>query len=382
VSRGGPDHDRAEASAALDDQFTIGVEEEYQLVDPDTRDLRPRGDRVLPAMTHDEDVDAQPELHASQVEAATAVGRTLADVRAELVRQRRKVLDAAAAEGLRVAAAGTHPFSHWRDQTITPTERYLSIERDFQHIARESVYFGFHVHVGIRDPDAAVLTMNRTRRWLPPLIALAANSPFWLGVDTGYASFRTELARRWPTAGIQEIFGSRAEYDEVVDALVSAGIIEDATRIYWDVRPSTHAETVEIRAMDVCSTVDEAVMIGALGRALAHTCWLEVDAGRPATHPRPELLLAAKWRAARSGIGSTLVDLDTAHTVPARVVVDQFLGFVRESLEERGEWEEVAALVDQTLTRGTGADRQRRAYRRTGSLCGVVDQVLEETAAL
>ena len=382
MSGRGTGHEGARAAAALDDQFTIGVEEEYQLIDPVTRNLRPQGDRILAALGREQTVEAQPELHASQLEAATPVGRTLADVRAGLVRQRRKVLDAAAAEGLRVAAAGTHPFSDWRDQTITPTNRYLSIERAFQHIARESVYFGYHVHVGIQDPDVAVLTMSRTRRWIPPLIALGANSPFWLGADTGYASFRTELARRWPTAGMQEHFGSRAEYDEVVAALVSAGIIADATRIYWDVRPSAHAPTVEIRAMDVCSTVDEAVMIGALGRALAHTCWRDVVAGRPLAHLRSELLLAAKWRAARSGIGSTLVDLDTASTVPARVVIDQFLAFVRESLEERGEWEEVAALVEQTVVRGTGADRQRRVFARTGSFDDVVDEVIEETAAL
>jgi carboxylate-amine ligase len=371
----------AAAAAPLDDQFTIGVEEEYQLIDPATRSLRPQGELILAAMGGEQGVDAQAELHTSQLEAATPVGRTLADVRAEIVRQRHKVLDAAAEQGLRVAAAGTHPFSHWRDQTITPTKRYLAIERAFQHIARESVYFGYHVHVGIRDPDAAVLTMSRTRRWLPPLIALSASSPFWLGADTGYASFRTELARRWPTAGTQEHFGSRAEYDEVVAALTSAGIIEDATRIYWDVRPSPHAPTVEIRAMDVCSTVDEAVMIGALARALAHTCWREVATGHPDPHVRSELLLAAKWRAARSGISSTLVDLDTACTVPARAVVDQFLAFVRESLEERDEWEEVAVLVEQAMARGTGADRQRRVFARTGSFDDVVDHVVAETAA-
>jgi glutamate---cysteine ligase / carboxylate-amine ligase len=362
------------------EEFTVGVEEEYQIVHAATRELRPRSASVLPEARSKVGDNVQPELYLSQIEIGTPVCRNLSEVRAEIVRLRREVIRAAESDGNCIAAAGTHPFSHWEDQQLTPRVRYVGIAEDYQQLAREHLIFGCHVHVGIRDREAAIRVMNRTRPWLPLMLALAANSPFWLGADTGYASFRTEIWRRWPMAGTPHVFGSRAEYDALVEALVASGGITDATKIYWDVRPSARFETLEFRVTDVCMTVDEAVMVAGLARALARTCYAQAERDEPFAHARPELLRAAKWRAARHGLDAELVDPEAGVLVPAREAVEKFLAFLRRSLEEQGEWDEVSSLVRDTLGRGTGASRQRAAYERNGSLEDVVDLIVGQTA--
>jgi len=362
------------------EEFTVGVEEEYQIVHAGTRELRQRSARVLPEARSRAGDHVQPELYLSQIEIGTPVCRTLPEVRAEIVRLRREVIRAAELDGNRIAAAGTHPFSHWGEQRLTPKERYVGIFEDYQQLAREQLIFGCHVHVGIRDREAAIQVMNRARPWLHVLLALASNSPFWLGDDTGYASFRTAIWRRWPMAGTPHVFASRAEYDALVESLVRAGAISDATKIYWDVRPSARFETLEFRVTDVCMTVDEAVMVAGLARALARACYGLAERDEPVTHARPELLRAAKWRAARYGLEAELIDTEEVTLVPARAAVEKFLAFLRPALEEHGEWEEVSALARETLERGTGAARQRAAYERGGSLEGVVDLIVAQTA--
>jgi glutamate---cysteine ligase / carboxylate-amine ligase len=360
-------------------EFTVGVEEEYQLIDPDTRALRPSSLSVLPAHS-DADERIQPELHTSQIEIGTPICRDLADVRAEVAALRREVIAAAERQGARVGAAGTHPFSRWEDQEITPTERYRMLEDHYQHVARETVTFGSHVHVGIEDPDAVVEIMNRARVWIPPLLALSATSPYWYGADTGYASFRSEIVRRWPLSDVPHRFDSRAEYEALVQDLVAAGCIEDATQIYWDMRPSDRYSTFEFRATDVCMTVDEAVMVAGLVRGLARACWGEAVKGVAPVAIRPELLLAAKWRASRHGLSGELIDPRRSRAVPAAALVGELLDYLRPSLEEAGEFEETSWLVYETLRRGTGAQRQRDAFARSGRLEDVVDLVVEETA--
>lgn len=362
------------------EEFTVGVEEEYQIVHPETRELRPRAASVLPDAKRKVGDNVQPELYLSQIEIGTHVCHTLAEVRAEIVRLRRELIHAAERDGNRIAAAGTHPFSHWEDQRLTPKARYFDIADDYQQLAREHLIFGCHVHVGILDREAAIQAMNRARPWLSVMLALAANSPFWLGADTGYASFRTEIWRRWPMAGTPHVFGSRAEYDALVEALVAAGGITDATKIYWDVRPSARFETLEFRVTDVCMTVDEAVMVAGLARALAQSCYVQAVRDEPVSHARPELLRAAKWRAARYGLDAELIDVGAGVLVPAREAVEKFLAFLRPSLEGHGEWAEVSALARETVERGTGAARQRAAYERSGSLEDVVDLIVAQTA--
>jgi carboxylate-amine ligase len=289
------------------------------------------------------------------------------------------VIAAAAKDGNRIAAAGTHPFSHWEDQQLTPKDRYKSLEQDYQQLTRELVIFGCHVHVGISDREAAIHVMNRARVWLAPLLALSANSPFWLGIDTGYASYRTEIWSRWPLSGVPDIFESHAEYKALVEALVTTKSVAEATKIYWDVRLSERFPTVEFRVTDVCMTVDEAVMVAGLVRALARTCYEQAMHDKPFVAARSELLDAAHWRAARYGLDTELIDLDTLAAIPARKLVEKFLTFVRPALEDAGEWDEVSSIVYEIMQRGTGATRQREAYKRSGRFEDVVDLIVEET---
>jgi len=362
------------------DDFTIGVEEEFQIIHPETRALRQRAGRILPEATAAVGDRVTNELYLSQIEIGTPVCRTLAEVRAEVTRLRRAVIAAAAAHGSTIAAAGTHPFSHWDDQALTPKPRYFGLADDYQQLTREQVICGCHVHVGIADREAAVQVMNRVRPWIFPLLALSANSPFWLGHDTGFASYRTEIFGRFPTAGTPLPFASRAEYDALVADLVATGSIEDASKIYWDVRPSSHVETIEFRIADVAATIDETVMLAGLSRALARACHEAALRGDPVEPARPEFLQLAKFRATRYGMAGELIDVATRRSVPAAEAVATFLAFLRPTLEAAGEWDEVSALVRRTIESGTGAERQRAAYRRNGRFEDVVDLLVEETA--
>jgi glutamate---cysteine ligase / carboxylate-amine ligase len=336
--------------------------------------------RVLPAARPELGDRVQPELYRSQVEMNTPVCATLGEVRDAVRRGRRALAEAAEGEGLRLAAAGTHPFSHWGDQTVTEKTRYRNLAQDYRQVFREQVVFGCHVHVGIQDREAAIQTMNRVRPWLPVLLALSANSPYWLGADTGYASYRTEVWNRWPMAGMPQAFASRAEYDRLVETLMATGSVREPTKLYWDVRPSARQETLEFRVADVCMGVDEAVMVTGLARALALVCHDAAARGEPDPPPRPELLRAAKWRAARHGLGADLVDAAAGRARPAAEMVRLFLDRVRPGLEAGGDLEEVTELVEATVARGTGAARQRAVFERTGSLEAVVDLVVEATA--
>ncbi|MEH2067720.1 MAG: carboxylate-amine ligase [Nostoc sp.] len=362
------------------EEFTIGVEEEYQIINPVTRHLSSRVEHVLPKAEQALGTEVQPEVQRSQIEIGTPICKTLADVRSELVRLRSEVIAAAAKDGNQIAAAGTHPFSHWDEQQITPKERYQALMRDYQQLTRELVIFGCHVHVGISDRAHAISVMNRARVWLAPLLALAASSPFWLGTDTGYASYRTEIWSQWPLSGVPLVFESFEEYEALVEALVATKTVEEATKIYWDVRLSERFPTIEFRLTDVCQTVDEAVMIAGLVRALVRTCYQQALNNEPFVNVRHELVRAAQWRAARYGLDDDLIDLVAIKTVPGRELVKNFLNFLRPSLEEYGEWDEVSSLVQETMQQGNGATRQREVYKRNGSLEDVVDLIVRDTA--
>jgi glutamate---cysteine ligase / carboxylate-amine ligase len=321
-----------------------------------------------------------PELMTSQIEAVSPVCRTLAEVRAEILRLRREANEAAAKEGARIAAASTHPFSDWRDQRTTPKERYKGIVESYQRLARQQVAFGFHVHVGLSDREAAIQVMNRLRLWLAPMLALSANSPFWLGEDTGYASYRTQVWGRMPVSGPPGIFDSLVEHDALVEALVSSGVVADSTKAYWDVRLPEDLDTVEIRVMDVCSRVDETVMLAGLTRALVRACHERAEREEPYPKPRLELLRAGHWLASRHGLDAKLLDAESGKASPAREVIEKLLTFARPSLEDSADWEEISTLVRETLEHGNGTNRQRRAYEKTGRLEDVVDLLIEETA--
>lgn len=345
--------------------FTIGVEEEFCIVDGRTGELRPLADRVLPEARRLLGDQVEAELHLSQIETGTSVCTTLAEVRSELVRLRQAVQEAAGRTGCMLLSTGTHPTATPEDSELNPGKgRYRHLEREFQAVAREQLVNGCHVHVGIADRDLAVEVLNRTRPWLATVVALAANSPFWAGADSGYASYRTELWTRWPLTGMPEPLASRAEFDGLMADLEATAALPDPTFLYWDVRPSARFETLEFRAADACATVDDAVMVAGLWRALARTGAEEAHQGRPVPRLRSELVQAARWRAARYGVEGSLVDLAELTTAPAVVVVRRLLDHLRPALEDLGDWQEVAARVERTLAEGNGATRQRAAYAR------------------
>jgi carboxylate-amine ligase len=363
------------------EDYTLGVEEEYQVIDPETRALCPGAEDVLRRARRTLGEDrVVPELRASQLEVVTPVCRTLSEVRGELLRLRWGVIRAAEEAGVRIAAASTHPFSHWQDQPITAGERYEKILDRERRMAEEQVVFGFHVHVGLSDREAAVQTMNRARLWLAPLLALSANSPFWMGEDTGYASYRTQIWGWLPTAGPPGPFSSLAEHDALVESLVATGGAMEANQVYWDMRLPQKLETVEIRVCDVCSSIDEAVMLAGLCRALVRTCHKGAEEEKPYPEVRPEILRAAHWVASRYGLGADLVDVEAGHLAPAKEVIEKLLAFTRPALEEHGDWKEVSVLVGDTLKRGNGAVRQCQVYERSGKLGDVVDALIEDTA--
>ncbi|MGF1472579.1 MAG: glutamate--cysteine ligase [Rubrobacteraceae bacterium] len=361
------------------EEYTLGVEEEYQIVGGDGG-LIPENESVMGAARETLGEQVELEMLAAQIEVMTPVCSTLSEVRSELSRLRRGIIAAAEDQGKRILAASTHPFSHWNEQELTPKGRYRRMMESFQRLGEQQLSFGFHVHVGLDDREAAVAVMDRIRVWLAPLLALSANSPFWLGEDSGYASYRTQIWGRFPTAGPPAFYGSLETHDLLMQALVETGSVIDSESIYFDVRLPQKHDTVEIRVADVCSKLDESVMLAGLSRALVRECHGRFLRGEPAPDARPELLRAAHWRASRHGLDEELVDLEGCRSVPAREIVGSLLDFARPALEEEGDWDEVSTLVEETLESGNGARRQRRAYEQSGELEAVVDALVAETA--
>lgn len=362
------------------DMFTIGVEEEFQIINPQTYALDAGVEHILPRAREMLGDAVQYELILSQIEVATPICQTLTEVQTSLVHHRQALISAAEGVGKKIGAAGTHPFSPWYEQPITPKERYQYLVQDFQRLIKEQVIFGCHVHIGLSDGEIALDVMNRARLWLSPLLALSANSPFLEGEDTRYASFRTGLWWTSPLSGPPPFFSSRTDHDAFIQALVTSKGIEDVTRIYWDIRLPERYDTIEFRVMDVCLTVDETVMLAGLIRALVRTCHEEARRNTPVPNVRAELLRVANWRAARYGLEEDLVDVLAECTIPASELIGRFMTFLRPALEAEGDWEDISRLVARTLSNGNGAMRQRALFRQTRSIKDVVQYIIDETA--
>jgi carboxylate-amine ligase len=356
---------------------TLGVEEEFHLVDVKTRRLTARAPELLAKLSD----DYVAELQRCVVEMNSGVVDTLEGLREELVGQRRVLVDAAAELGIGVVAAGAVPLSVPAEMQVTRTPRYRQMLADYQLLAREQLICGTQVHVDVADRDEAVAVGNRVSVYLPTLLALSASSPFWSdGSDTGYSSVRTLVWQRWPTTGLAAPVHSATEYDQLVRDLIASGVITDEGMVYFDVRPSMSAPTLELRVCDSCPSVDTIVLIAALFRALVER---EVDTLRAGTPPRtvsPALGRAALWRAARSGLEGELVDATGPASRPAAEVVTELVSSLRPQLEDNGDWDIVSELVRQVLIAGSSSARQRRALRRRGRLTDVVDQLIVETA--
>lgn len=340
---------------------TVGVEEEFLLVDAATGRPAPR----IAEIFHDEPAAegvAQKELHRAQIETATPACHTLEEVRGHLVEGRRRVAELAGRYGIAVVASGTYPGKMGgAGRLITADDRYEAMADANALLAKEQLICGCHVHASVTDPEMAIRVMNAAGRWAPCLVALTANSPFWEGEDTGFASYRSEVWARWPTAGPTGYFESRADYESLLDRLIEGGVILDRGMAYWDIRPSHRYPTVEFRVADVGLAVDDAVLLAALVRALVDRCVRQE--GRPAPL-RVEMLRAAKWRAARLGLSGRLIDPRDGSAHEADDMIGRFLEYLRPSLERFGDWEEVSEACSGILADGNGADRQRRAFRR------------------
>jgi YbdK family carboxylate-amine ligase len=357
---------------------TLGVEEEYHLVDATTGGLAD-APGVVDSAKRLLGADAQSEISTSQLEVATPVCGSLSEVRAQLLRLRRGADAAAREHGCRVLACGTHPFGSWLDQRLTPGERYLEVFERLGLLALQQLIAGCHVHVSLpeQDPELGVQVLDRLRPDLHVLLALSGSSPFWEGVDTGYASYRTQWFNRFPVTGTPHVLGSREVYDALVADLVDTGMVRNASHLYWDARLSTRFPTVEVRVADTTPDLDDVVLQAALSRALVRRAAAEAQADRPFPAPRPELVRAARWRAARHGVAGRLVDLHDGGLVDGPVLARRLRDRLRPELEDAGDWDEADALLEQVLARGTSAERQRAVLLRTGEIADVVRSVVD-----
>ena len=351
----------------------VGAEEEFLLIDATTGRPAPRIAAVLPDALELAGSQAQEELHQAQIELATSPCADLADLRAELLGLRSKLVLAAAPHEAVVVASGTYPAEMGAaGRLITAEDRFQTMARENSGLAREQLICGCHIHVSVPDPESAIRAMNLLRRFLPVLCALAANSPYWEGRDTGFDSYRTEVWARWPSAGPPGAFESRAQYEGLVDRLVESGVILDRAMAYFDVRPSDRFPTLEIRIADVMPTVDDVVAVAGLARALVAWCLRQEPPAPPLRH---EFLRAATWRAARSGLGGALVDPLDGTARPAGDVVEGLLERVGDDLERLGDHTVVAGGVRAIVEGGNGATRQRRSYahhRDLGDVLGAL----------
>jgi carboxylate-amine ligase len=360
--------------------LTIGIEEEYQIIDPVTRELRSYITEILNG-DHLVLEQVKPELHQSIVEVGTTVCRTPAEARAELVKLRGVVMRLAARSGLRIVSAGTHPFSSWIEQEITPLERYLGVKQDMAELAQQLLIFGTHVHIGIEDREFLIDAMNAARYLLPHVLCLSTSSPFWMGRNTGLRSYRSIIFRNFPRNGIPRVFTSYADYGNLVEALVRTRCIPNASKIWWDVRPHHAYPTLEFRICDVCTRVDEAVCIAAIFQAIVAKLWkLRRDNLTFRIYPH-DLIEENKWRTVRFGLDGKLIDLGRQQELPARELVREMLAwFVDDVLDELGSRREVEYAF-RILDEGTSADRQLAVFERTGGdLKAVVDHLIAETA--
>ncbi|HEY3997151.1 MAG TPA: carboxylate--amine ligase/circularly permuted type 2 ATP-grasp protein [Mycobacterium sp.] len=356
---------------------TMGVEEEFHLVDLKTRRLTARAPELLAELSD----TYVAELQRCVVEMNSGVVDTLGGLSADLREHRRILVDAAAKLGIGVVASGAVPLSVPAEMQVTQTPRYRQMLADYQLLAREQLICGTQVHVGVDDRDEAVAVANRVAPYVPTLLALSASSPFWAdGSDTGYSSGRTLVWQRWPTTGLAAPVSSAAEFDQLVADLVSSGAIADRGMVYFDVRPAVEAPTLELRVCDSCPSVDTIVLIAGLFRALVEREVEGLHTGEPALAISAPMGRAALWRAARSGLEGDLVDVTGPRGRPAVEVVTELVRLARPQLEATGDWDVVSELARKVLMAGTSASRQRRALRRRGRLTDVVDQLIEETA--
>lgn len=361
--------------------LTIGIEEEYQTIDPETRDLRSHIDSEIISkgkMLLKEAVKA--EMHQSVVEVGTGICRDIKEASRELKSLRSEIVGLAKQNGLRLAAAATHPFADWRKQDIYPDERYQIIVQDLKMVARANLIFGLHVHIGVEDRQDQIHLMNAARYFLPHILALSTNSPFWLGMDTGLKSYRCKVFDKFPRTNIPDYFPSWGEYESFVSLLVKTNCIDNAKKIWWDIRPHPNFPTLEFRICDVPMRADETIAITALVQATIAKLYKLHAANQGFRLYRRALIMENKWRAARYGIDGKIIDFGKQQEVPVRDLIYEYLEFVDDVVDELGSRQEIN-YIHRILEQGTGADRQLRIFQETGDLTKVMDYIVYETEA-
>ncbi|GAC1431562.1 MAG: carboxylate-amine ligase [Acidobacteriaceae bacterium] len=359
--------------------FTLGIEEEYQTIDPVTRDLRSHVSTEMLAhgkLQLEERVKA--EMHQSVIEVGTRVCANIMTAQEDLFDLRRNMIRLAEENGLLLVAGATHPFADWRSQEIYPDPRYAKVVEDLQLVARANLIFGLHVHVGIEDREAAIRIMNSLRYFLPHILALSTNSPFWLGMDTGYKSYRAKVFENFPRTNLPDSFASYSEFEEYVDLLIKTNCIDNAKKIWWDVRPHPFFNTVEVRVCDIPLRAQESIAIAALIQATACKLWRLHSCNQDFRHYSRALIMENKFRAVRYGLEGSLIDFGKQTEVPVRDLIVEYLAFIDDVLDELGSREAIA-YIHTMLAEGSGADRQLKVFRETNDLKAVVDYMAAET---
>jgi carboxylate-amine ligase len=361
--------------------FSLGIEEEYQTIDPETRDLRSHIATEMLAqgkLRLEERVKA--EMHQSVIEVGTRVCRNIDEAREDIYDLRRNMIRLAEENGLVLVAGATHPFADWSKQEIYPDPRYDKVVEDLQLVARSNLIFGLHVHVGIEDREAAIRIMNSLRYFLPHILALSTNSPFWLGMETGYKSYRAKVFEHFPRTNLPDSFASYSEFESYVNLLVKTNCIDDAKKIWWDIRPHPYFNTVEVRVCDIPLRAEESVAIAALIQATACKLWKLHERNVDYRQYSRALLMENKFRAVRYGLDGKLIDFGKQLEVPERELIREYLEFIDDVVDEL-DCRSAIDYIPKMLEMGSGADRQLKVFRETGSLRAVVDYMASETRA-
>ncbi len=360
--------------------FSLGIEEEYMLIDPETRELKShlefellsKGKAVL-------EEQVKPEMHGSMIEIGTPVCQSVDDLNNQLCKIRSIVRHLAEGSGLKLGAASTHPFSHWSKQEIHPDQRYREIVEDMQVLARSLLIFGMHVHIGIENRETQIKIMNEMRYFLPHVLALTVNSPFWTGIETGLKSYRSKVFERFPRTNIPDAFQSWGEYESYVNLLIKTHCIDNPKRIWWDIRPHPNFPTLEIRICDVPMTLEESVAIAALLQAIAAKLFALYRRNLSFRVYSRSLIMENKWRAVRYGLEGKMIDFGRQKEVPTRDLIRELLVFVDDVLDDLGSREYVMN-INNILDNGTGSTRQLRVYNENGQdTKAVVDYIIEQT---
>src|SRR6185436_14500180 len=358
--------------------FTLGIEEEYQVVDPETRELRSYITQILERgqMILREQIKA--EMHQSIVEVGTRPVRTVQEARAEVVRLRGTIAALSAQHGLKIVAAGTHPISSWMEQEITPFERYKGVVEEMQELALRLLIFGMHVHIGMPHNDPTIELMNVARYFLPHILALSTSSPFWMSRNTGFKSYRGTIFSNFPRSGIPPSFSSYSEFDGYVNLLIKTKCIDNGKKIWWDLRPHPTFGTLEFRVCDIATRVDECIALAAVMQAIVVKLYIMFEQNTTFRVYRRAVINENKWRAQRWGLDGKLIDFGKRAEVDAKALIYELVAFVDEVLDPLGSRAEVEYLL-KIVEGGTSADRQLAIFKQTNDLKDVVDNLMAES---